>query len=107
MLAGDTALTRMPRDAYSIASDLVAEASPPLVSAGKNRWLRRVRNVGDGGRDVDDVAAAVLQHLGYGAPSQPEEPREVDRDHEGVVVGGVVGERLGNEYAGVVDKGVD
>ena len=37
MLAGDTALTRIPRDAYPIASDLVAEARPPL---GRSR--RRV-----------------------------------------------------------------
>jgi hypothetical protein len=32
MAPGETALTRMPRDAYSIASDLVAEARPPLVN---------------------------------------------------------------------------
>ena len=28
----DTAFTRMPRDAYSIASDLVTAARPPFVS---------------------------------------------------------------------------
>jgi len=33
MLPGETALTRMPRAAYSMASDLVAAARPPLVSA--------------------------------------------------------------------------
>ena len=33
MMPGEIALTRMPRDAYSIASDLVAAARPPLVSA--------------------------------------------------------------------------
>ena len=32
MMPGETALTRMPRDAYSIASDLVAALRPPLVS---------------------------------------------------------------------------
>ena len=32
MMPGETALTRMPREAYSMASDLVAEARPPLVS---------------------------------------------------------------------------
>ena len=32
MMPGETALTRMPREAYSTASDLVAEARPPLVS---------------------------------------------------------------------------
>ena len=33
MMPGETALTRMPREAYSTASDRVAEARPPLVSA--------------------------------------------------------------------------
>jgi len=33
MMPGETALTRMPREAYSIASDRVAAARPPLVSA--------------------------------------------------------------------------
>ena len=33
MMPGETALTRMPREAYSMASDLVAAARPPLVSA--------------------------------------------------------------------------
>ena len=32
MMPGETAFTRMPREAYSTASDLVAEAMPPLVS---------------------------------------------------------------------------
>jgi hypothetical protein len=32
MIPGETALTRIPRGAYSMASDLVAEASPPFVS---------------------------------------------------------------------------
>jgi len=33
MMPGETALTRMPREAYSTARDRVAAASPPLVSA--------------------------------------------------------------------------
>ena len=32
MMPSATALTRIPRDAYSTASDLVAAFSPPLVS---------------------------------------------------------------------------
>ncbi len=32
MMPGETALTRIPREAYSMASDLVAEAKPPLVN---------------------------------------------------------------------------
>jgi hypothetical protein len=35
MMPGETAFTRMPREAYSMASDFVAEARPPLVSEGK------------------------------------------------------------------------
>ena len=35
MTPGDTAFTRMPREAYSMASDLVAAARPPLVSAAR------------------------------------------------------------------------
>ena len=37
MMPGETALTRMPREAYSMASDLVAAARPPLVSAASDR----------------------------------------------------------------------
>ncbi len=33
MMPGETALTRMPREAYSTASDRVAAARPPLVIA--------------------------------------------------------------------------
>ena len=32
MMPGDTALTRIPRDAYSMANDFVAADTPPLVS---------------------------------------------------------------------------
>jgi hypothetical protein len=32
IIPGETAFTRMPREAYSMASDLVADARPPLVS---------------------------------------------------------------------------
>ena len=39
MTPGETALTRMPREAYSMASDLVAAARPPLVSAVRTDGL--------------------------------------------------------------------
>jgi hypothetical protein len=39
MIPGETALTRTPRDAYSMASDLVAEARPPFVSEGRTEGL--------------------------------------------------------------------
>jgi hypothetical protein len=48
-----------------------------------------------------------LQHLGDGPLGQPEETGEVDADHQGVILGGVVGERLRDVDAGVVDQGVD
>jgi hypothetical protein len=35
----DAALTKMPREAYPTASDLVAEARPPLVSAASTRGV--------------------------------------------------------------------
>ena len=44
---GETALTRMPRAAYSMASDLVTAARPPLVSAARAAGAR-VRDLGDG-----------------------------------------------------------
>jgi hypothetical protein len=53
------------------------------------------------------VAAASLEHLGDGPLGEPEESGEVDADHSCIVVSGVVGERLGDEEAGVVDEGVD
>jgi hypothetical protein len=48
-----------------------------------------------------------LQHLGDGPLGQPEETGEVDADHQGVILGGVVGKRLRVVDAGVVDQGVD
>jgi len=53
------------------------------------------------------VAAVSLQHLGDGPLGQPEETGEVDADHQGVILGCVVGERLRNVDAGVVDQGID
>src|SRR3954451_15884442 len=59
----ETALTRIPRDAYSIASDRVTAASPPLVRAGSAAGLLAVGLVDEAGADVDDVAASLGQHL--------------------------------------------
>jgi hypothetical protein len=41
MTRGETAVTRMPREAYSTASDLVAAARPPLVSAARTAGVPR------------------------------------------------------------------
>ena len=74
MMPGETALTRMPREAYSMARDLVAAARPPLVSAastdGALELACSARVVGD----VDDVAAAPLDHLGDGALGDRKKP---------------------------------
>ena len=76
MTPGATALTRTPRAAYSMASDLVTAASPPLVSdASADGTLTRL--VDEAGRDVDDVAAALGEHLPDGALGDVEEPGEV------------------------------
>jgi hypothetical protein len=53
------------------------------------------------------VAGASLQHFGDGPLSQCEKSGQVDGDDRCVVIGGVVGEWLGDEDAGVVDERVD
>ena len=78
-MPGETALTRMPREAYSIANDLVAAATPPLVSAVSTD----------------------------GALRQPEESHYIDAHDRSVVRSGVVGERLGDVGTGVIDQRVD
>jgi hypothetical protein len=56
MTPGETALTRMPREAYSMARERVAEARPPLVSAVSAEGTPEFAYSARGGRDVDDVA---------------------------------------------------
>jgi hypothetical protein len=68
MMPGETALTRMPREAYSTASDRVAEARPPLVSAARTEGTLEFA--------IDHVAAVPLQHLRDGPLGQPEESGE-------------------------------
>src|SRR5258708_8551200 len=68
---GEIALTRMPAAAYSVASDLVTAASPPLV------------------RDA---------MLDRGA-GEVEEPAEVDARDQVVILVGVLRVSLGHEYA--------
>jgi len=57
--------------------------------------------------DLDDMAAALLFHLGDGELRDVEESGEVDAQDGGVVGLGVLGEGLGDEDAGVVDECVD
>ena len=48
-----------------------------------------------------------LQHFANGPLGQREESGEIDSDHRCIVVSGVIGERLGDEHAGIVDERVD
>ncbi len=63
--------------------------------------------VDEAGRDVDDVAAALRDHLCYRALGDVEETGQVHRGHHVVVGARVVGERLADEGPGVVDQRVD
>ena len=58
-------------------------------------------------RHVHDVASALTQHVANDELAEREEAVEVGAEDGGVVVGAVVGERLGHEHAGVVDQRVD
>ena len=63
MMPSATALTRMPRPAYSVASDLVTAFSPPLVSDAERRRDLRVGMVDQAGGDVHHVTAAVRESM--------------------------------------------
>ena len=58
-------------------------------------------------RDLDDVAAAALLHLGDRELRHMEESRQVDAEDRCVIGLAVLCERFRDEYASVVDKGVD
>src|SRR5882724_1302799 len=58
-------------------------------------------------RDLHDVAAMPLLHLGDGELRDVKEAREVDTHYRFIIVLGILSERLGDEYAGVVDKRID
>ena len=97
----------MPRLAYSIASDLVAAFSPPLLSEASTEGTLRVGLIDQGGRDLDDVAGPLLLHLGDGELRDVEEAGNVGAHHRRIVLGGVLRERLCDEDAGIVDQRVD
>ena len=79
------------------------------AALGQRRQHRR--NVGVGvvdqaGGDVDDVAAALSEHVRDGQLGHAEEPGQVHSDRGGELVLRVVGEGLGDEDPGVIDQGV-
>jgi DNA-binding CsgD family transcriptional regulator len=78
-----------------------------LGQRGQRAGLAGRRGLGLGGCDVDHVTAVPPDHLGDDPPGQPEEPVQVDPGDQRVVLRGVLGERLGDEHAGVVDQRVD
>src|SRR5438105_5797290 len=53
------------------------------------------------------MPTALFEHRRDRTLRHGKEPGEVDRDDVGVVLGGVIGERLGDEHASVVDQRVD
>ena len=53
------------------------------------------------------MAAAPREHLLQGELGHAEEPGQVDTGHRLVVRQRVLGERLGDEYSGIVDQRVD
>jgi hypothetical protein len=107
MMPGEAALTRMPREACSMASDLVAVARPPLVSAAGT----------DGALEFASSAWVALTlttwppfRFSISAMTRwvsQKNPVRLTPANERVVLRRVVGERLGDEDAGVVDQGVD
>ena len=73
-----TEFTRIPRLAYSMASDLVAAFRAALCQRREHRWHAGHRVVDQACRDLDDMAAALLLHLGDGELRGVEEPGGVD-----------------------------
>ena len=79
------------------------------AALGQRRQHRRDVGVGvvdEAGGDVDDVAAALREHLRNGQLGHAEEPGHVHSDRGGELFLRVVGEGLGDEDPGVIDQGV-
>ena len=80
---------------------------PALGERRERGGSRGVGVVDEARGDVDDVAAALGDHLRDRALGDVEEPGEVDGGDRVVVVERVLGERLADVDPGVVDQGVD
>src|SRR4029077_12194260 len=101
MTPGATAFTRMPSFAYSIASDLVAASRPPFVreasTEGKRESAWSIRLVVIWTMwplprfSISAIASCVMW-------------KNPDAEDRCVIGLGVLGERLGDEDACVVDK---
>ena len=107
MMPGATAFTRMPRLAYSIASDLVAASRPPLVRDASTdgtplmAWSTRLVVMFTTWPPPCFTISAMARCVMWKKPARltPSDRREVGL--------GVLGERLGDEDAGVVDQRID
>ena len=104
---GETAFTRIPCLAYSIASARVTALRPPLVRAASADGKRCRRLLRDRGGDVDDMAGAGLQHARRCPLRDVKKSREVRRGRRREVGLRIVDERLGDEDAGIVHQRVD
>jgi len=74
---------------------------------GQGRGRRASGVIYEAGCDVDDVAAALDDHLAYRSLGDLKEPGQVHGGDRGEVLGRVVREGLADEDARVVDQGVD
>src|SRR6266478_467231 len=107
IVPGATAFTRIPRFAYSIASDLVAPFRLPFVSEASTDGMRASALSTRFVVICTTWPATPLLHLGDGELCDVKEPVDVDAHDRPVVGLGVLGERFGDEDAGVVDERVD
>jgi hypothetical protein len=100
MIPGATALTRT----LAAASSFIEAA---LDQDRQQRGYLHVRLQSNAGGDIDDVTVLVLRHVGGSLLRGIEEAVQIGGD-DGLHIGfGVIGDRLGNEDAGVVDQHID
>ena len=78
MMPGETAFTRMPRLRVFDRKRLGRGVQAALGQRRQHRRHARIGVVDQAGRDLHDVAAALLLHLGDGELRDVEEARDVD-----------------------------
>jgi len=87
MIPGETAFTRTPFLAYSIASDFVAAFKAPLVrDASTAGTLDGQRLVDQAGRDSHDMTTSLLVHDLYRPLGHVKETRDIGGHISSVVV---------------------
>ena len=107
MTPSETAFTRTPREAYSIASERVTATRPPLVSAASadgrvlSAWSTRLVEMFT---TCPPPWSTICRDRQLG---DVEEPGEVHGRDRGVVIERVLRERFADVDTGVVDQRVD